>query len=112
MKKVLYFLVFGLIIWFAPMVGLYAQGEYGADFGLEYKPEIIKGEVVQILDEREEVLEGMGITTLVQSLHVKLLDGSKAGDIVQIYNDYIHVEKGDKIFISHTYTYEGEDYFL
>lgn len=65
------------------------------------KVEIVKAEVLEVVDQREEWVEGLNLTVASQTLLIRILEGSQRGESVTIENDYIMLEKGDRFFLYH-----------
>ncbi len=93
MRKIYIFLV--LLLSFFPGL-LYAQ-EIIVD-----KTEIIKAEVIDVLDQRKEEVFGIKTESIIQTISVKILEGEKKGNIITIDNDYIILKKGQKFFLYHS----------
>lgn len=60
---------------------------------------IVRGRVVEVVEEGSGVGLGTFEETELQILQVKLLSGDEKGDIVRVMNDYVSVEAGDKVFV-------------
>ena len=110
MKKMCNYILFFFVLLSTPLFVLQAQ-EGDSNLDESFKKDIWRAEVIQVLDEQEEELVGMGVTTLVQSLQVRFIDGDYAGEVLHIDTDYIRLDAGDTIFISRIFLYDGEEYF-
>jgi uncharacterized membrane protein len=73
--------------------------------------ELIKAEVLEVVDESEREVTGTDTTTLVQTLRVQLLEGEKAGEVVRFENDLVTLEPGDKIFVNRLSAIDGTEYY-
>jgi uncharacterized membrane protein len=73
--------------------------------------ELVRGEVLEILDESEREITGTDTIVLVQTLRVRLLDGSQAGEVVRFENDLIELQEGDTIFVSYLRAIDGSEYY-
>lgn len=73
--------------------------------------EILRGEVVEITAEQETLILGTSATTTVQTVVVEILEGDRAGEIVTFDNDLVLLTEGDKIYITHTVTINGDEYY-
>ena len=73
--------------------------------------ELIKAEVLEIVDESERDIMGTGATTTVQELRIKLLDGVKAGEVARLENDLVVLSVGDEIFVNRLESIDGTEYF-
>ena len=109
MKKIVNFVLLFLFLFlsFIPVFSIHAQGGFSESID-SFEKDIWRAEVIQVLDEKEEELPGMGVVTLVQTLQVRFLDGVYEGEVLHIQSDYIQLEAGDKIFISRIYLFGGE----
>lgn len=94
--KILFVNTFLFIFIFLGVVNVSAQEL------VEDKTEILKAEVVEVLTQNTEELEGIGLPTTRQTLSIKILEGEKNGKVLTIENDYIIFEKGDKFFLYYT----------
>lgn len=63
---------------------------------------IHKAEVLSVLEERSEELPGTGAMHTVQRLRAELLDGERAGEVLELANDYTPLEAGDVFYVRHT----------
>jgi uncharacterized membrane protein len=73
--------------------------------------ELVRGEVLEILDEIEREITGTDTVVLVQTVRVRLLDGSQAGEVVRFENDLVELRKGDVIFVSYLRAIDGSEYY-
>lgn len=67
-------------------------------FALE-KNEIQRARVLEIVNEQKTTVFGSNSDFTEQELNIEIISGSEKGKKVIIYNDYINLKKGDKIFI-------------
>ena len=109
MKKIVNFVLLFLFVSFIPVFSLHAQGGISKSVD-SFKKDIWRAGVIQVLDEKEEDLPGMGLITLVQTLQIRFLDGEYEGEVVYIESDYIQLEAGDNIFVSRIYLFDGEEH--
>ncbi len=73
--------------------------------------EMVKAEVLEVVDEYERDIMGTGASTTVQELRIQLLDGQKAGEVVRLENDVVVLGVGDKIFVNRLVSIDGSEYF-
>lgn len=73
--------------------------------------EVVKAEVIEVIDQYERDIMGTGATTTVQELRIQLLGGERAGEVVQLENDLVVLTRGDEIFVNHLVTIDGSEYF-
>jgi len=64
-----------------------------------------KAKVVEITDERNEKITGTNF--LVQTMQVKVLEGPLEGDLIEITNDFLELDKGDKFYFNHNIFIDG-----
>lgn len=69
---------------------------------IQDKVEIVKAEVLEILDSKEQNIPGLDIKEINQSIRVEILEGEQKGKIVTMENDFTILEKGDKFFMYHS----------
>lgn len=99
-KKMFKFKVFSLFVTtvlFCVPVLAFAETEIAQD-----STEIVKAKVLEIKEEYQENIPGMLVSATNQVLSVELLSGSQKGNIIEIQNDYVSVDVGQKIYINHT----------
>ena len=70
-----------------------------------------KGKVVEVLSTESVEIEGTGTREKLQSIRVEILDGPRAGEEILIKDDYLKLEKGDKLFFDYFLTLEGREFF-
>jgi uncharacterized membrane protein len=97
-------LVFGVLLFLVAAPAL-AQ-EVHQDF-----QELIKAEVLEVVEEYERDIMGTGATTTVQELRIELLQGERAGEVVRLENDLVVLSAGDKIFVNRLVTIDDSEYF-
>lgn len=73
--------------------------------------ELVKAEVLEVVDESEREIMGTDTVTTVQELRILLREGSKEGQVVPLENDLVLLEKGDVIFVNHLITIDGSEYY-
>ncbi len=72
-----------------------------------------KAQVTEILTQETKKVPGTDTPTVVQSIKVKILEGADAGSVVTIDNDYITLESGEVIYVTHTTNQlDGSDYYF
>ncbi len=63
------------------------------------------GQITEVIKtEKRTVITGL--ETEVQTLSVRLIDGSYKGKVVEVRNDYAPLKEGDKLYIRHTVRWE------
>ena len=73
--------------------------------------EIIKAEVIEVVDQYERDITGTGASTTVQQLRIQIKEGEKNGEVVPLENDLVLLEKGDKIFVNRIVMIDGTEYY-
>src|SRR3989344_3838894 len=63
---------------------------------------ILKAEVLEVLEEGTEVLPSVNVKTIYQKLRVQILEGEKKGESILIENDYLNLKKGEKFYLMET----------
>ena len=73
--------------------------------------EILKAEVLEVVDEYQRDIMGTGASTTVQELRIILREGERAGEVVRLENDLIKLTPGDDIFVIRMGSIDGTEYF-
>jgi len=63
--------------------------------------------VVRVLESEMHEVLGTGTERLFQTIEARLLEGEATGDIVTVHNDYLALERGDKLFVLHYTDFDG-----
>lgn len=79
---------------------------------LQESNEVVRGEVLRIIDEFEKPIAGTDAIAQVQTLQIELLSGTRSGDVVTFENEAVQLEAGDVFFLNHLTTISGEEFFL
>ncbi len=69
------------------------------------------GKVVEVLDEELRLIPGTDTEHLYQTIKVKVLDGPKEGELIEIENDFLELKKGDKFYFNYTRYQGGSEMF-
>lgn len=72
--------------------------------------ETVPAIVLEVLGQTEREVVGTDTTTMVQELRIELKGGERAGEVVQVINEVVLLEPGDKIFVNRIVTVEGDEY--
>jgi len=70
-----------------------------------------KARVTAILDERTQVIPGTDTPQLIQQIEVEILDGERAGERVEMKNDFISLAVGQRIYMNYLVTVGGSEMF-
>ncbi len=105
MKKCFFLFLF-TIVFFSPRLSF-------AQELVQDKSEIVKAQVLQILDKKDITIPTTDTQGSSQTILVKILKGDKKGENITIENDYIVLKKGDKFFLFHsTDPFDGVDRYV
>jgi len=74
--------------------------------------EVMRAQVLQVIDEFERDIAGTDAVATVQSLRVELLSGSRAGEIIVFENEAVPLQVGDRFFLNYLQTQQGDEFFL
>ncbi len=74
--------------------------------------ETLKARVVEILDETREVISGTDTEAIVQTLSVEFLSGTRAGERMELRNDFTPLDTGDVLYVSRTvHALDGREFY-
>lgn len=68
-----------------------------------------RGEVLEILNEEVREIPGTDTEHLYQNISVKILDGPQEGSVIEIENDYLELDKGDKFYFNYYVYLDGTE---
>lgn len=88
----------------------FALPAHGAELHSDIQ-EILQGRVSEIVSERAEDLPGLNTRVTVQELKVEITKGPAKGKVVEITNDYMPLQEGDKVFVNRIQTIEGQEMY-
>jgi len=74
--------------------------------------ETVGATVREVLSERERSITGTDTYTTVQELSVRIEEGERAGEVVELENDLTVLEEGDRIFVNRLERIDGSEYYL
>src|SRR3989344_1611220 len=95
--KFLNYLFFTVVV-----ITLFVPSNIQAQELVQDKVEVVKAEVVQVLNQERKNIPGTDIESMYQTLTVKILEGDQSGKIIEMENDYIVLKQGDKFFLYHS----------
>ena len=72
--------------------------------------EVASAEVLEIISETERQITGTDATANVQVARILLTSGKRAGEEVEVENEVVTLEPGDKIFVNLVETIHGDQY--
>ncbi|MDB5188281.1 MAG: hypothetical protein JWO50_801 [Candidatus Kaiserbacteria bacterium] len=88
--------VFALIVPFFLPVFVYAQAEAVPD-----AVNIEKAQVLEMTNQHDTIVAGTDVSTKVQTLKAKVLEGPDKGQVVTFENDFTQLSVGDIFYIRH-----------
>jgi uncharacterized membrane protein len=68
-----------------------------------------KAKVVEIKNEQYEEISGTNF--LVQTMQVEILEGPQKGELIEIENDFLELDKGDKFYFNHNIHIDGRHFY-
>lgn len=95
MKHIFFFL---LLIWPASIFAQTLVSE---------TEDILRGRVERIATTSEIAVAGLDIPAVTQELDVRILDGSRAGETISVFNDYLAVREGDVVYVSQNQVFDN-----
>ncbi|HVU06602.1 MAG TPA: YibE/F family protein [Candidatus Paceibacterota bacterium] len=98
MKRILFILI--SILAFA------ANSAHGQEV-MQDKQEIVRAQVVHIIDSNTEMIPGTDTPHLIQNIEAKILTGLAEGKTVTIKNDLIRLEEGETFYAAHLVPWDG-----
>jgi uncharacterized membrane protein len=93
------------------MLSLIPSFSRGAAEPLTDQTEVVKAEVVHVLESRSENLGGTNTKYIVQSIEARILEGLNKDKSVVLDNEYTPLRVGDIFYLSYTTTPEGENFY-
>lgn len=73
--------------------------------------EIVLARVTKIVREENAPVPGTNVNALTQSIEAEILEGGEKGKTVEIRNDFLKMEVGDKFYVSHVIDINGFEYY-
>ena len=96
------------VVWSSFMTVSFAQAQ---EVHQEFQ-ELVKAEVLEVVDQYERDIMGTNATTTVQELRIQLLSGVKTGEVARFENDLVVLEVGDEIFVNRLESIDGTEYYI
>jgi len=69
---------------------------------LTEEPSLTKASVVEIIEQGEREIFGTGTKTSYQIIKAEILEGEQEGVVVEVENDYILLNEGEKFFLKYS----------
>lgn len=66
-----------------------------------------RAEVVSVIDQGVTEVSGTNTETHTQTIHAKLLDGDREGQVIEVSNDFIMLTEGQRFFVSYLIAPDG-----
>lgn len=73
---------------------------------------IWRAEVVSVISETSTLVPGTSVTTPIQTLDARILEGPRTGSVVRVENDFLSLSPGDRFFLNYLITVEGRELYL
>lgn len=70
-----------------------------------------RAEVIKVVFEGEKEIVGTETKTKYQTLKVQIIEGERAGEIIEIENDFILLEEGQKFYMNYLITIQGDEIY-
>ena len=80
-------------------------------FQEEQEQIILKGKIKEVVSQKTEFLPGPDIEQTVQLLKVEILNGDKKGEVIEMQNDFVILEEGDRIFLNYLLYLDGTELY-
>lgn len=93
-----------MVFVFAPRIAV-AQTEHALPQG------VWRAEVVSVLEEGTVRIPGTDADTAVQRLKVLLLEGARAGETIELSNDFIMMDEGQTFFLNYLVAPDGTELY-
>lgn len=74
--------------------------------------ELVKAEVLEVVNQYERIIMGTQASTTVQELRIQILEGERANEVVRLENDLMVLNPGDTIFVNRLQSIDGTEYYL
>ncbi len=75
---------------------------------LQDKTSIVKARVIEILSEEKRNVPGTEVQSTYQTLHAKILEGEKKGEVITLTDDYLKLRAGDTFLLRDTLRAEDD----
>lgn len=85
-----------------PLALLFVAAPAGAQTLVQDTVTFVRAEVVEVLSQERAEIPGTDTFATYQTLRVKVLEGAKAGEVLDIENDYLVLSKGETFYLRHT----------
>ncbi len=72
---------------------------------------IWQAQVERVVSEEKRAILGTEVTHIFQILEVRILEGEREGQVITVENDFIKLEKDDRLFLSYLITISGEEIY-
>ncbi len=72
----------------------------------------LRAKVVEVVDTRKKEIPWTETFVDEQTIRVQILEGDKKGEVVTIINDYIQLQKGQRLYVNHLVEVSGVERFV
>lgn len=69
---------------------------------------LVPARVIEVIDQETRQIPGLDVVSTYQTLKVEILEGDQAGQIVEIEDDFLNSEAGDRLFLRYVRDVGGE----
>ncbi|MDQ3014873.1 MAG: YibE/F family protein [bacterium] len=73
--------------------------------------ETLRAKVVEVVSQERREVPGTDTISTYQTIRAEIIEGDKTGQIVTIENDYLVLKEGDKFFMNHIITINGNEMY-
>lgn len=70
-----------------------------------------RARVVEVVEQYTEILPGTDTEVIIQNLRIELLEGDRKGEFLEIVNDYMPLDEGDRFFLNYLVTIQGDEIY-
>lgn len=99
---------FSKIIITACFVGLFVTTVSAQEVHQDFH-EIVKAEVLEVVNEEQREITGTTATTMVQEVRIIFKEGEREGEVASMTNEVVRLEEGDAIFVNRMIGIGGEE---
>lgn len=73
--------------------------------------EVVSATVIEITGEFDRTVPGTDTVVHVQNVRAMITSGEKKGEVTSLSLEVVKLEAGDKFFLNHIVTFEGDEYY-
>lgn len=100
------------VLFFVFIISLFPSGAFSAQIVSDFRGNF-KAEVLEVVSQSNENIAGTDTEKINQNIFAQILTGPQKDKTINIDNDYIELEKGDRFYFNH-YFYQdiGDKYII